>query len=51
MQGISYKVQNEQFEEAFSEIGPIRKCFLLQDRGQERHKVISIVEIRRTVPV
>jgi nucleolar protein 4 len=45
VQGISFEMQDTQFEEAFSEIGPIRKCFLLRRRGEKRHKVKLCVEL------
>ena len=38
VQGVSFEMDDRQFEEAFSEIGPIRKCFLVRHRGQQRHK-------------
>lgn len=43
VQGVSFEMREDQFEEAFSEIGPLRKCFLLRDRGRERHKVTEAI--------
>ena len=40
VQGISFDLQQHQFEEAFSEIGPVRKSFLIGRKGEQRHKVL-----------
>ena len=40
VQGISFDLQQHQFEEAFSEIGPVRKSFLIGKKGEQRHKVL-----------
>jgi len=45
VQGISFDMQDAQFEEAFSEIGPIRKSFLLRRRGEKRHKVLVLCSV------
>ena len=37
VRGLSYDLVSEDVEKAFSEIGPVRKCFLLQ--GKSHHKV------------
>lgn len=37
IRGLSYDLVSEDVEKAFSEIGPVRKCFLLQ--GKSHHKV------------
>ena len=51
VQGISFDMQAAQFEEAFSEIGPLRKCFLLHKKGQTRHKVVCAFPFLRKFPV
>ena len=50
VQGISFDMQAAQFEEAFSEIGPLRKCFLLHKRGSTRHKVICALLLPQRIP-
>jgi nucleolar protein 4 len=37
VKGVSYELADQDVEQAFSEIGPVRKCFLLQGKGH--HKV------------
>ena len=37
IRGLSYDLVSDDVEKAFSEIGPVRKCFLLQ--GKSHHKV------------
>jgi nucleolar protein 4 len=41
IKGISYAWQKADLERAFSDIGPIRKCFLVGDKGGAHHKVIN----------
>lgn len=38
VKGVSFDWDNDEFEKAFSEIGPVRKCFLLKGAGKH-HKV------------
>ena len=39
--GISYACTKATIEEACSEFGPVRSCFLVQPAGAERHKASS----------
>lgn len=38
IKGISFDWDNNDFEKAFSDVGPVRKCFLLMGAGKT-HKV------------
>jgi nucleolar protein 4 len=38
VKGISFDWKDEDFEKTFSDIGPVRKCFLLKSAGKH-HKV------------
>lgn len=39
VQGVSFDLQDPEFEEAFSEIGPVRKSFLIRRKGEQKHQV------------
>lgn len=39
VKGINYAWTKADFENAFSDVGPIRKCFLVEEKGSKRHKV------------
>jgi nucleolar protein 4 len=38
IKGVSFDWDNAEFEKAFSDVGPVRKCFLLKGAGKN-HKV------------
>ena len=40
IKGVSFDWDNSDFEKAFSDAGPVRKCFLLKGAGKN-HKVHS----------
>ena len=44
VKGISFCSGKEQVEQAFSEIGPIRSCFLVKRAGEAKHKVIKLMK-------
>lgn len=33
VQNVPYDTTDEEFEKAFSDVGPIRKCFLIKEKG------------------
>jgi len=33
VQNVPYDTTDEEFEKAFSDVGPIRKCFLIREKG------------------
>lgn len=41
IKGISFDWDNSDFEKAVSDVGPVRKCFLLKGAGKH-HKVRSL---------
>lgn len=42
IKGISFDWDNSDFEKAVSDVGPVRKCFLLKGAGKH-HKVRLVV--------
>ena len=44
VRGISFAVDQQAVEAAFANVGPIRKCFLVQQKGQEKHKGYGFVQ-------
>ena len=44
VRGISFAVDQQAVEAAFANVGPIRKCFLIQEKGQEKHKGYGFVQ-------
>lgn len=45
VKNLSYELVCEDVEKAFSEIGPVRKCFLLQGKGH--HKVPMVAQVAK----
>ncbi len=44
VRNIGFAVDKQTVEDAFGEIGPIRNCFLVKEKGQPRHKGIGFVQ-------
>eukprot|EP00884_Botryococcus_braunii_P019055 jgi/Botrbrau1/5833/Bobra.0366s0015.1 len=44
VKGINYAWTKADFENAFSDVGPIRKCFLVEEKGSKRHKGTGFVQ-------
>ena len=44
VRNISFAVDKQTVEDAFGEMGPIRNCFLVKEKGQARHKGIGFVQ-------
>ena len=44
VRNISFALDKQTVEDAFGEIGPIRNCFLVKEKGQPRHKGIGFVQ-------
>ena len=44
VRNISFALDKQTVEDAFGEIGPIRNCFLVKEKGQSRHKGIGFVQ-------
>ena len=44
VRNISFALDKQTVEDAFGEIGPVRNCFLVKEKGQDRHKGIGFVQ-------
>ena len=44
VKGVSFAVEKDALEEAFGNVGPIRNCFLVRKKGEERHKGCGYVQ-------
>ena len=44
VRNISFGLDKQTVEDAFGEIGPVRNCFLVKEKGRDRHKGIGFVQ-------
>ncbi len=44
VRGISYAVAQDALEEAFGAVGPVRKCFLVKSKTEDKHKGYGYVQ-------
>lgn len=44
VRSVSYDVDQARLEEVFADIGPVRQCFLVTEKGKARHKGIAFVQ-------
>jgi len=44
VRGIAFGIEQQPFEEAFSDVGPVKQCFLVRDKGAARHKGCGYVQ-------
>ncbi|MEW5317651.1 MAG: hypothetical protein WDW38_008933 [Sanguina aurantia] len=44
VRGIGFDVDEKAVEAAFSDVGPIKQCFLIKTKGEARHKGFGFVE-------
>eukprot|EP00983_Pelagomonas_calceolata_P107286 1159328-Pelagomonas_calceolata.AAC.5 len=44
VRGVAFSVDQQPFEEAFSDVGPVKQCFLVRDKGAPKHKGCGFVQ-------
>lgn len=44
VRNVSFDVDESKLEETFSDIGPVRQCFLVKTKGQQRHRGFGFVQ-------
>lgn len=44
IRGVSYATDEKALEDAFTDIGPVRSCFLVRNRGEAKHKGFGFVQ-------
>lgn len=44
VRGISFDIEKEPLEELFSDIGPVKSCFIVRNKGEEKHKGFGFVQ-------
>ena len=44
VRGVSFSSGKDELEKAFEAIGPVRKCFLVQAKGEAKHKGYGYVQ-------
>lgn len=43
VKGLSFALDDKQIEEFFSDLGPVKKCFTVKKKGQERHNGTAFI--------
>jgi nucleolar protein 4 len=43
IRGISFDIAEKEVEEAFTEVGPVRKCFLVREKDAPKHRGFGFV--------
>jgi RNA recognition motif-containing protein len=38
VRGVAFQVGEKQLEEVFADVGPVKKCFLVRPKGQDKHR-------------
>lgn len=44
VKGVAFGIEQQAFEEAFSDVGPVQRCFLVRDKGAAKHKGVGFVQ-------
>jgi RNA recognition motif-containing protein len=44
VKGISYGVEKDSLEDAFTAVGPVRNCFIVRTKGETQHKGCGYVQ-------
>lgn len=44
IRGVDFAIDEKKLEEVFSDIGPVRTCFLVREKGKETHKGFGFVQ-------
>lgn len=44
VRGVSFEIDEKPLEEVFSEVGPVKSCFLVREKGAPKHKGFGFVQ-------
>jgi RNA recognition motif-containing protein len=44
VRNVSFDVDESKLEEVFSDVGPVRQCFLVRNKGEQRHRGFGFVQ-------
>jgi nucleolar protein 4 len=44
VRNVGFHVDESQLEQVFADVGPVRQCFLVKQKGEQRHKGIAFVQ-------
>ncbi len=44
VRGVSFDANEKDFEQLFSDVGPVKQCFLVRVKGQPKHRGFGFVQ-------